>query len=251
MKEKGERRATIEFRKHYSGYLSGLPHIAKLRAQLMQFTALDPIRELLRQYVDDPVAFRRDLRILRGRVSRVIGIDVDDAAAQNRAVDEVRLIDGKTWPVESDSIDLVVADHVLEHIQEPDGFFAEARRVLRDGGFFCARTPNRWSYFAIAAQLIPNRLHSRVLRRVQERRGEEDVFPTHYRANSRRTIRRLFRRHGMEGVVITHEAEPAYLSFSRVSYWLGTIYQRLAPGGLRSGLHCFGRGQKSPTHIHS
>jgi tRNA-dihydrouridine synthase B len=40
---KGERRGVLEMRKHYSGYLKGLPNIAKFRAELMQFTTLDPI----------------------------------------------------------------------------------------------------------------------------------------------------------------------------------------------------------------
>lgn len=46
---KGERRGVLEMRKHYSGYLKGLPNIAKFRLELMQYTNLDPIIELLTQ----------------------------------------------------------------------------------------------------------------------------------------------------------------------------------------------------------
>ena len=46
---KGERRGVLEMRKHYSGYLKGLPNIAKFRLQLMQYSTLDPVIDLLNQ----------------------------------------------------------------------------------------------------------------------------------------------------------------------------------------------------------
>ncbi len=44
---KGERRGVLEMRKHYSGYLKGLPNIAKFRVELMQFTTFNPIVQKL------------------------------------------------------------------------------------------------------------------------------------------------------------------------------------------------------------
>ncbi|APF20250.1 TIM-barrel protein, nifR3 family [Caldithrix abyssi DSM 13497] len=44
---KGERRGVIEMRKHLSGYLKGLPHIARFRNELMRFERLEPIIEKL------------------------------------------------------------------------------------------------------------------------------------------------------------------------------------------------------------
>jgi hypothetical protein len=41
-------------------------------------------------YSEDTCAFRRDLRVLRGKVRRVIGIDVEDAGMSNPCVDEFR-----------------------------------------------------------------------------------------------------------------------------------------------------------------
>jgi len=50
---KGERKGTIEFRKHYSGYLRDLPHVAKLRAELMKLSELEPIIERLHRFQDE------------------------------------------------------------------------------------------------------------------------------------------------------------------------------------------------------
>jgi tRNA-dihydrouridine synthase B len=49
---KGEQRAILEFRKHYAGYLHGQPGIAKLRAEMMQYTELAPILEALERYTE-------------------------------------------------------------------------------------------------------------------------------------------------------------------------------------------------------
>ncbi|MBI4557172.1 MAG: tRNA dihydrouridine synthase DusB [Candidatus Hydrogenedentes bacterium] len=49
---KGERRGVIEFRKHYAGYLRGLPNAAKLRASLMQFTERAQVESALFEFVE-------------------------------------------------------------------------------------------------------------------------------------------------------------------------------------------------------
>jgi tRNA-dihydrouridine synthase B len=47
---KGERRGVIEFRKHYAGYLSGMPGISKVRTELMQFTTYEPVVDYLEKF---------------------------------------------------------------------------------------------------------------------------------------------------------------------------------------------------------
>jgi SAM-dependent methyltransferase len=170
----------------------------------------------------------------------VIGIDVDGAANHNPFIDEFRLITEEFWPIENDSIDLIVCDHVVEHLNNPEQFFSEARRALKDGGYFCIRTPNRWSYIAIAASLIPNKYHSKVTSLVQEGRKEEDIFPTVYRCNTIRRLKNMMRKHDFEYAVYGYEAEPSYLSFSKSAYWLGVLHQRFAPRFLKPVIFAFG-----------
>jgi tRNA-dihydrouridine synthase B len=49
---KGERAGVIELRKHYSGLLRGMPHVSKIRMELMQFTEAEPIFEHLTRYLE-------------------------------------------------------------------------------------------------------------------------------------------------------------------------------------------------------
>jgi SAM-dependent methyltransferase len=180
------------------------------------------------EYTDDSIKARRDLRILRGRCCSVIGIDVDPASRVNPGIDELRLIEGPTWPVANESIDLCLCDNVIEHIADPEAFFAECRRVIRPNGFLCIRTPNAFGYVAIAARLVPNGFHGKVLRSAQRGRDEQDVFPTVYKCNTRRKLRNILARNHFDSAVFTYDAEPAYLSFSRLAYRLGLAHQRYA-----------------------
>ena len=76
---------------------------------------------------------------------------------------------------------------------------------------------------------------------VQGDREEEDVFPTVYRCNTVRAIRQQMANHDFDSVVYGYEAEPSYLQFSVVAYWLGVMHQRLAPACLKPAIFAFGR----------
>lgn len=193
--------------------------------------------------MDDPVRIRRELRILRGHCERVIGIDVDPVAAENPYIDEFRMIEdgGRRWPVGDASIDLALADFVVEHIPDPDAFFAEAGRVVKPGGVICIRTINRNSYLGIASRLVPAALHRRVLRHAQPGRPEEDVFPTVYRCNTRKALASALDRHGFDAFVGGFEDEPSYLTVTRFTYRLGLLHRTLAPQAIKLGLLGLGR----------
>jgi SAM-dependent methyltransferase len=139
--------------------------------------------------------------------------------------------------VDDESVDLVVCDNVLEHIKDPDPFFKEANSVLQRGGNICIRTPNSWNYLALFSRLIPNRYHSKVTAVVQDTRKEEDVFPTYYRCNTVSKIRSMLNIYGFGiNVVYRYEAEPSYLSFSKIAYWIGVLHQKVAPNILKRRL---------------
>jgi tRNA-dihydrouridine synthase B len=53
---KGERRAVIEFRKHYAGYFRGIPNHTKVRLELMAFETIPPIEEILRRFAEQRLA---------------------------------------------------------------------------------------------------------------------------------------------------------------------------------------------------
>lgn len=193
---------------------------------------------------EDPIQFRRELRLLKGKVTRVIGVDVDEIAKSNPSVDEFRVLTpGQPWPIADRTVDMIICDYVMEHLPDPREFIQEASRVLLRGGYVCIRTPNANSYFGIAARLIPNRHHAKVISKVQLMRKDEDIFPTLYRCNTISALRRLFAGAGFRAAVYGYEPEPAYLHFSKIAYGLGVAHQRFAPGFLKTIIFAFGELQ--------
>lgn len=195
-------------------------------------------------YGDDRVRLRKNLRILHGKAAKVIGIDVDQGAEDNPFLDEFHLIRDDSWPADSNSIDLIVCDMVLEHIENPDQFFMEIHRVLKHSGYLCLRTPNRWGYVSLAAALIPNKYHARVISSVQPGRKEEDIFPTAYKCNSIGKLKSIMKKSGFDCVVYGHGADPSYLGFSKIAYFIGVLHQRFAPGFLKRTIFAFGKINK-------
>lgn len=185
----------------------------------------------------DPVVFRRRLRSLRGAGRRVVGVDVDPAVLDNPLVDEAHVMQAGVIPLPSASVDLVVAMSVFEHVAEPATVARELDRVLVPGGWLCAKTPNRWGYIALGATVVPNRLHVPALRRLQPGRLGGDVFPTHYRLNTRRAITRAFP--GYQCVVYGHDAEVTYVGRSRIASSAVSTWSRLAPERMASMLMVF------------
>lgn len=184
----------------------------------------------------------KQLRNFKGRVKKVIGIDVDKNAATNPALDEFRLLVlGKPWPLEDNSIDICVCDYVVEHITDVTFFFSELTRILKKDGVVCIRTPNKFGYVAVASSLVPNSLHKKLLKKVQPTREEKDVFPVAYECNSKKKFLRLFKEYGFEGYVFYYEAEPNYLKFSYGSFALGYYLHKLLPGNFKNTLFAFGK----------
>jgi SAM-dependent methyltransferase len=192
-------------------------------------------------YAADPIPFRRDLRIFKGKAARVIGLDASPSGQENPFLDEFHMLEGQHWPLVDQTADLCVCDNVVEHLPDPDAFFAEAQRVLRPGGVLCIRTPNKLNYIALLSQLVPNYRHAAVLAKAKPGLAEEDIFPTLYRCNTLSALSRAMARHRFEAVVYGYEAEPTYLSFSKAVYALGVLHQKLAPGVLKPALFAFGK----------
>lgn len=190
-------------------------------------------------YEDDDCTIRRDIRLLKGKVKHLIAADIDDSVLQNRSSDDQLVIKDGILDVEPNSIDLIVADYVLEHIDSPTDFYRQVNRCMKSGGWFCARTPHKYSYVALGGAIIKNSLHSKLLRSIQPKRKEIDVFPTHYRLNRMRDIRATFQ--GWEDFSFIYRTDPAYFFGNKNVYALQSTLHRLLPAFASGNLFVFAR----------
>ncbi len=187
--------------------------------------------------------FHRRLRAIEKRAKRVVGVDVDPVVLENPTLAEAHVIE-PTGPIPygDQSFDMVIADYVLEHVDQADAptVAGEILRVLRPGGWLAARTPNKWGMIGVGARVVPNDLHTRVLRHLQPDRKAEDVFPVRYAMNTRPDLRRLFPSpHDL--VVYGHSSEPRYFGESAVAWRVAQLVDRLTPPRLAATLMVFVR----------
>lgn len=180
--------------------------------------------------VDPMPEMSKRLRWMKGRVAEVVGTDVDPVVLTNPSLDTAHVVElGATLPFEDASFDVVVADYVLEHISAGDaGALAQdVMRVLKPGGWFAARTPNKWGIIGVGARVVPNSLHVRMLRRLQPGRKAEDVFPVGYHMNTRKDLGRLFAGHTL--YAYGHTSEPQYFGRSPLIWRIAAAFDHLTP----------------------
>ena len=161
----------------------------------------------------------------RGKAARLIGIDV----VTFEEVQGVELLNNDLGRISlpSNSVDLVMARSVMEHIADPRAVYQELHRVLRPGGHFVFLTANLWDYASLIARAIPNRFHPRIVSWT-EGRAEHDVFPIAYRTNTIGAVKKWAGASGFELVCARYLGQyPSYFMFNGFLFLLATGYEKL------------------------
>jgi SAM-dependent methyltransferase len=168
------------------------------------------------------------------------GIDVDPEVLQNPALKKAAVIDSR-FPYPDNLFDCCVSNYVCEHLEDPKIHLEEVRRVLKPGGAYVFRTPNRFHYVAMVSSLTPHSFHLKAANKLRAIDGH-DPYPTCYRLNSRAQIRQLAKETGFAVEYLRLvEREPSYAMSSRLLFLIFTAYERVVNaseffGFLRSNL---------------
>jgi SAM-dependent methyltransferase len=159
----------------------------------------------------------------------VRGIDLDPDVRSNSSLTEADLLETEALPYPDSSFDACVSNYVLEHVSDPDRHFSEVSRILKAGGCYIFRTPNRRHYTAIGAWLIPHAFHTKMSSRLRNRPdGSHESYRTYYRANSRRALTTLSKETGFRIQELRFiEREPSYGMLARPLFLVGMAYERL------------------------
>jgi SAM-dependent methyltransferase len=169
------------------------------------------------------------IKCFRGKVKSVIGADIDEAVRGNTDLDKAYVLNNNHLPFEDNMFDLVLCDYVLEHIENPEEFLLEVKRVLKLGKSFFFRTPNNKHYITIISRLTPHSFHLLFANKVRGLPKEShDPYKTHYKMNSVKVLNKLSMNSGFsKSELLFVEAEPSYLMFNSVIFIFGVVYERL------------------------
>ena len=165
----------------------------------------------------------------------------EDPSEYRKTLRDLRTTGATVTAFDDDSFDVIVSENTFEHIEDADFVAGELKRILRPGGYLCARTPNRLGYLRLLSGMVPNSLHTKVLSRVQPDRKAEDVFPTVYKMNSPSQIKALF-----PGCEVYHSytvGEPSYFFGNHLIYAGFKLIHALIPAFLAPAVSFFIRKQ--------
>jgi len=157
---------------------------------------------------------------------RVYGIDPDPRVENNPYLFEGVEAFGEDVPYPDNFFDVVFADNVLEHLSAPETVLNEVYRVLKPGGIFLGKTPNKFHYMPLISRLTPTSFH----KWYNQLRGRdaEDTFPTCYLINCSKDFHQLCKESSLLPIEVDLiEGRPEYLRMFVLTYVFGILYQRI------------------------
>jgi len=162
----------------------------------------------------------------QGVVRQVVGVDPDERVLSNPFLDKAYVVFGESMEMIADaSVDVAISCNVLEHLDNPKAFFREVYRVLKPGGLFLAKTPNKYHYVPVIARLTPDFFHKFINK--QRGRKEVDTYPTRYLVNTRSDQHTCAAESGLAVMSMKYyEARPEYLRMNFLTYGLGIAFER-------------------------
>lgn len=188
-------------------------------------------------YENDTCQYRKSIRSLKSKAKELIGVDTDAAVMQNRSTTQNLVMKSGRVPLQDEVADVIIADYVLEHVNDPTAFASEVERLMKPGGFFCARTPHRYNYVSLISRLLAEARAKAIVQSAQPNRFEEDIFPTVYKLNTSRDIKKHFV--DWDDYSYLHRCDPAYYFSKRAIYKCQSIIHRILPGALSGNLFVF------------
>jgi SAM-dependent methyltransferase len=145
-------------------------------------------------------------------------------------------------PVKNGSIDLIISNMVVEHLDNPGKVLKEYHRILKPAGSFIFRTTNKYYPTQFFGHLFSKNVKDKIINRIF---GVEahDIFPTVYKINSLSDIRKQlgqnkFNVHRLEAVEDLHMFNRIVFEFSYIFYHI----QKLKPFYfLRNNIVCWAK----------
>lgn len=130
---------------------------------------------------------KRELETITQRA--IFGFELDPAALVERR--RTCVADGTRMPLADDSFDLLILNHVYEHVGNPRELFSEAVRIVKPGGTIYVTAGSRWAvmephYRLLFLSWLPGRIADWYVRCMRRGKGYRGIRFLGYRALVRR-----------------------------------------------------------------
>lgn len=169
-----------------------------------------------------------DIRSLDDTPFVRVGLDIDKDFRNNPDLDHKIVGSSEKLPFYFGAFDLVFADSVMEHIENPEATVAEVYRSMKKGGYFIFHTNNLHHYATIISRLTGQWMHAKFVKNFMHVEKKLEPYITLYRFNSSKKITVSMDLAGFRQVNLLYvEKEPAYLMFNCIALVFGIIFERV------------------------
>ncbi len=163
---------------------------------------------------------KETLCMYKEKVKLSVGLDMSGVVSLNKTIHFPLRGDASAIPLKDKSVDIIVTQELIEHMQYPEIFFREVGRVLKPSGIFILMTPNLMGWRSVISKFTPYNFHVYMNEKLYGV-SKEDVFPAYYNANSSSRIKRYLNNAGLRRLnQIMYEPTPRTLTFSIVTVYL-------------------------------
>jgi ubiquinone/menaquinone biosynthesis C-methylase UbiE len=163
--------------------------------------------------------------------ARIIAADVSPAelARNGDGVERVACDASRAMPFADASVDMVVSQCVIEHMNDVEGFLAETRRILKPDGISIHLFPARNAPFSLINRMLPHGWSRALLYRLQPSQRAIGGFRAYYKCCSPRLFARVLRKHGFESETMRLSYfQSDYFSFFVPLFLASAVYELLA-----------------------
>ncbi len=160
------------------------------------------------------------------RAKKRVGIDPDECALKkNEIMDEKICCSISDAKLSNNYFDVVIAQWVLEHLENPQTDIERIAKSCKSGGAFIFMTTNLYSPLMIFSKLLPIKIKKR-LRSSCLNVDEDDTYKTYYRINTPKQINRILKNAGFEKLDLQLVEAQTYFSWSAILFFAWGAFEK-------------------------
>ena len=166
---------------------------------------------------------RDNQNILYPSVKKIVGVDLDGRVLSNPFLDEAYNISAYQIQekLPNTKFDIIYSQMVAEHIDNGEKFITAQLNVLKDEGVLIHSTVSKYYWTSLIQSFVPENIKNWLIKVLGSGRDSEDVFPVHYKLNSKHQIEKICSKCNAKFKIIRQDEPPGYL---RRSFILMIIY---------------------------
>ncbi|MFC1663153.1 class I SAM-dependent methyltransferase [Patescibacteria group bacterium] len=162
---------------------------------------------------------------IKEKPKEIIGLDIDhQALSKNNFITKKILSSAESVPLPEKSIDVVTAEFVIEHLENPNKVFKEIYRLLKTNGSFVFITPNIKNPLMLLSKYTPPWLHQAYRQGLLKK--SDQIYRTYYRVNTYKQLGDLAYQAGFTTSRLALAGNPEYLSIAKPLVTPVIIFER-------------------------